>query len=277
MKTDIHHHFIPNIMKRYRPELPDWSVDDSLKFARENLLDNLFLSIPLYDISFKDSAERMDFCREANRELNSIIKEYPEIFRGFGVLPFPDLDNCMAELNRCIQYGFDGIIMFSNTGGIYPSSLDHKSLFEVFNDKQMRLFIHPAEPPLINGKDYAGINNTIEFPQEVPRLFSRLLIEDCFEKYHSIKFVLGHGGGLFPFQYSKIGKLVYMKESDGLLKIRWDRVLGDMLTKRNRFVEYMKNVEIDLFETTSAPQSAALREYFEPDKCLFGSNFPFSV
>ena len=275
MKTDIHHHFIPEIMRAYKPELPAWTVEDSLRFAGENHLDRIFFSIPSLDIRFKDQSERKTFCREANRELYTILRKYPDIFRGFGVLPFPDIDNCITELNSCIRFGFDGLILFSNTDGIYPSSIEYAGLFELAEEKRLKVFIHPAEPPLFDGRIHAGINNTIEFPQEVPRLFSRLIIEDCFEKYPSIGYVLGHGGGHFPFQFSKIGKLSYMREAKGNLKIRWGRVLGDVITKRSRFVEYMENVEIDLFETAGAAQTAALGEYFKPGKCLYGSNFPF--
>jgi predicted TIM-barrel fold metal-dependent hydrolase len=276
MKRDIHHHFVPEIIKQYVDDLPEWNVGKSLAYLKQQGTDKASLSLSNYDISFATEAEYIRFCSEVNRELSEIIKANPEKFDAYGVLPFPHIKESIEELYRCLDvYGFSGITLYTNYSGIYPSFREHEELFAVFNQRGVKLFIHPASTPPINGEKYDSISDFIEYPQEVTRLVSRFLVEEGFEKYPNISYILSHGGGTLAYLFDRIGKIPYLKCSKGVLKLRWGRLIGDLKKKRNRILEYMESMEFDLCGFAGPEQLAALETNIARERCHFGSNYPY--
>jgi predicted TIM-barrel fold metal-dependent hydrolase len=276
MKTDIHHHFVPEIVKQYVPDAPEWSVESSLAYLRQQGMDTASLSLSNYDISFATEAEYIRFCSEVNRELDTIVKAHPEKFDAFGVLPLPYRDASLAELDRCLDtYGFSGITLYTNYGHVYPSFQEHRELFSAFDKRGVTLFIHPATTPPINGEKYDAISDAIEYPQEVTRLVARFMVEEGFADYPNISYILSHGGGTLAYLFDRIGKLPYIKCPRGALKLRWGRLIVDLKKKRNRILEYMQAMEFDLCDFTGAEQLAALKTNVAEERCRFGSNFPY--
>jgi predicted TIM-barrel fold metal-dependent hydrolase len=276
MKRDIHHHFVPEIVKQYVDDVPEWNVEKSLAYLKRQGMDKANLSLSNYDISFAAKAEYVQFCSQVNRELSDIVTKYPEHFDAFGVLPFPHINESIEELYRCLDvYRFSGVTLYTNYGGTYPSFHEHKELFSIFNKRGVKLFIHPATTPPINGEKYDAISGFIEYPQEVTRLVSRFLVEDGFEKYPNISYVLSHGGGTLSYLFDRIGKIPYLKCPQGVLKIHWGRLIGDLMKKRNRILEDIESMEFDLCGFTGTEQLAALQTNVAKERCLFGSNYPY--
>lgn len=272
MKRDIHHHFIPEIVKKYVDDLPEWNAEKSLDYLKQQGIEKANLSLSNYDISFASEAEYIHFCSQVNRELNDIIKNYPDYFDAFGVLPFPYINESIEELYRCLdEYGFSGVTLYTNYEGIYPSFSKHNELFSIFNKRGVKLFIHPASTPPINGKEYDAISGFIEYPQDITRLVSRFLVEEGFEKYPDIRYVLSHGAGTFTYLIDRIGKIPYAKN----MKPRWVRLIGDLIKKRNRILEYMESMEFDLYGFSGTEQLAALETNVKKERCFYGSNYPY--
>jgi len=275
MKTDIHHHFIPEILKKYVKDFPEWTTEKSLEYLQTNGLERAVLSLSDYDIDFESEMEYVTFCKEVNNELRNIIQNNKEHLSGFAILPFPYIDKCIEELHRITSFGFEGVILYTNVNGVYPSCVDHPLLFNEFDRMKIKLFVHPGSTPLINNKEYKGINAFIEYPQDVARLISRLLTEDFFEKYKNISLVLAHGGGIFPYQFTRIGKLAYLKSVKEMVKIRWGRIIGDLLKKRSRVTDYLNAIEFDLNGFDGIEQTAALFTWVKREQCHYGSNYPY--
>jgi predicted TIM-barrel fold metal-dependent hydrolase len=276
MKRDLHHHFIPKALNKYIPDLPDWTVQKSLDYMKEQRIDKVFLSLSDYNVPVKSKKDFIQFCRDANRELFDIVKKHLNEFEGFGILPFPFIDESIEELKVCLEnYRFSGMTLYSNYHGVYPSFLVHKELFDEFNKRGVKLFLHPATTPLINGKKYDGINSFIEYPQEITRLFCRFLVEEGFETHKNISYVLSHGGGDLFFLFDRISKLIYAKVVNGSIKPRLGRIIGDLIKKRNRLLEYMSLVEIETSGFTGPEQLAVLKTYISDSKICFGSNYPY--
>ena len=277
MKNDIHHHFIPQALRRYVSDLPEWTEEGSIDFLDRHGLKKACLSLSYHDITFASEDEYVKFCRDANEELAETVARRPDRFDAFGVLPFPHVEASIAELDRCVEeYGFAGVVLYTNVRGEYPSFRDHEALFAAFNKRKATLFIHPGTAPLINGESYSAVSLDIEIPQDVTRLVCRFLVEDGFERYPDISYVLGHGGGMLPYNYDRIGKLVYMKSAGGKLALRVGRLLHDLITKRYKIDEYVQSVTIDLYDSSGPEQLAALEENIDRDAWRFGSNFPYA-
>lgn len=273
MDLDIHHHFISRVAKQYLPDLHDWSITDSLKYLDDQGIKKAVLSLSNYDISFNTKEEYIIFCSGVNEELSSIIRKHPDRFEGFGILPFPHIAESIRELVLCLKkYSLKGIILYTNFKSEYPSSRDHKELFSYLNEHKVTVFVHPGTTPLIKGQKYDALSEFIEESQEVARLMSRLLIEQCFEVYPNIDWIMGQGAGAFFFLMDRIGMIPYIRDK----KPRIGRIIVDMITKRYRTHEYIKKMRFDLYDSMGIEQLAAMEPYVKEEQHLFGSNFPYT-
>jgi len=277
MNRDIHHHIIPDVLTSYTEDVPDWSEEKSLDFLDQNGLEKASLSLSYHDIAFPSDEEYVEFTRRANDELAAVVARHPNRFEAFGVLPFPHVAESIAEVARCLDtHHFAGVVLYTNVHGAYPSSKEHEELFAELNRRKATIFIHPGSVPLIDGRSYDAVSTDIEGPQDVTRLVCRLLVEDGFERYPDISYILGHGGGMLSYNYDRIGKLVYMKSVKGKLGFRVGRLLNDLITKKYKIDQYMKQVTVDLYDSSAPEQLAALEENIDRDAWRFGSNFPYA-
>jgi predicted TIM-barrel fold metal-dependent hydrolase len=275
MTRDIHHHFIPDVLKARVADLPDWSAKESIRFMDENGIDKASLSLSYHEIDFSTKADFIVFCQSVNNELASVVHQYPDRFEAFATLPFPHIDACAGEVARCKAMGFAGFTLYTNVKGTYPSTVDHAALFKAVESTGLPLFIHPASTPPEDCLNEEVFSDAIEYPQEVTRLMSRFLAEDGFERFPELSLLLAHGGGILSFQFARLGKLPYMKASGDVLKIRWGRIIGDMMKKRTRMEDYMERMSFDLYDADGPEQLAALETVAIADRMHYGSNFPF--
>lgn len=272
MKQDRHHHFIPQVLRKYVQDLPEWSVERSLRYMDQQEINKAVLSVPFVP-GFETAAEAYDFCRSVNRELAETIASYPERFSGFIAIPFPYVEECCRIIESDLSLpGMEGIILFSNCKGVYPSSVDHAELFKKLNDYKAHVFLHPAQAPLPEGMDISAVISSVEESNEVGRLAAFLLSEDAFENYDGISWTLGHGGGAFFFLMDRVGMLAYMKG----VKPRMGRLLMDLPAGRYRTKEYVQKMLIDLYDSDSPEELASMEPYVNSSQMVFGSNYPFN-
>jgi len=250
-------------------------VEKSLAHMKKEEVTKAVLSLSNYDLPIKTQEEYITFCKEVNDELKEIINKYPDHFSAFGILPFPHEEESIKELYRTQSYDFDGVILYTNVKGTYPSSVEQKKLFAAFNEKKVTLFIHPGKTPENEKVKNNAVSSYIEYPQDVSRLVSRLFAEDVFEKYPDISYVFGYGGGLFTYQFSRLGKLVYLKSKKEIMKIRWGRVIGDLVKKKSRVLDYLDRMTFDLTGITRKEQLTAIFANVSQEKCMYGSDFPY--
>lgn len=275
MNRDYHHHFIPAVLKEYIKDIPEWSVQSSLEYMDANGIEKAVLSLSNYNIDFPSDSEYVEFCKRANDELLTIVRANPYRFEGFAVLPFPQIGESVREIIRCKGLGFTGFILYTNVAGVYPSALDHADFFKALDESGLPVFVHPASTPSDGGAWEKAYSELIEYPQEVARLLSRWLCEDMFRNYPNLRIILSHGGGVYPFQFPRLGKLPYMKTVGNLLKIRWGRIIRDIVRKRTLIEDYTKRMLFDLYDADSPEQRAALAVMAKPDQLVRGSNFPY--
>ena len=275
MTKDYHHHFIPEALKGYAGDLPEWSVRSSLEYMDANGIEKAALSLSDYRLDIPSKGEYVAFCAAVNDELLAIVGENPGRFEGFAALPFPYVPECVGEIARRKAQGFAGFTLYTNVNGAYPAAPRHGDLFKALDESGLPVFVHPAATPADGGAWENAYSEFVEYPQEVARLLSRWLCEDVFRAYPDLRVILAHGGGAYPFQYPRLGKLPYMKTVGSLLKLRWGRIIRDMKRKRTLIEDYTERMTFDLYDSDSPEQLAALREIAREEQMVLGTNFPY--
>ena len=115
-RIDVHHHIVP---KEYLSSLanmgittaggvvfPKWDVQDSLLFMdKQNIATTLF-SISAPGIYFGNSDKTKELARQCNDISARIIKDHPTRFGAFAVLPLPNIEASIFELERALGASF---------------------------------------------------------------------------------------------------------------------------------------------------------------------------
>src|SRR5262245_29462922 len=128
--------------------LPDWSVDSALSLMDQWGIQVQFLSISAPGIDFVKGEAARSLARAINNELAEIVSRHPDRFRGFAILPLPDVDAALREVEHVLDVlKFDGIGLYTNFGGIYLGDDRLEPLFDELNHRNAVIYVHPVAPP----------------------------------------------------------------------------------------------------------------------------------
>jgi 2,3-dihydroxybenzoate decarboxylase len=152
--------------------------------------------------------------RQINDALHETIRQTPERFAGFAVLPTAQPLAAADELERVVgKLGFKGAMIHGQANGLF---LDHKKFWPIFERAQaldVPIYIHPTKPhqAVIDAyyKDYPVlIGAAWGFGVETATQGLRLCLSGIFEAYPKLKIILGHLGEGIPFSLWRANDIV---------------------------------------------------------------------
>ncbi len=272
-RIDIHHHFLPPAYVEELRErgfdadhLPAWTPEDSMAMMNREGIDKAFLSISSPGI--RDSRR----VRSVNDLAAQLVARHPGRFGALVALPLPDVDASIAEL----AYGLDtleldGVILFSNVGGLYLGDPDLDPLMRELDARSATVLVHANDRPGVD--ENPAFSPYVEYPTDVARAYAMLVLNHVLECFPRIRFVLANAGGVVPFLAERIGKACYLKGKKVLL----GRILVDLIRMRNRGLELAQGVYYDTADSNSPFVLRALERLVEPDHILHGTNFPWTT
>ena len=82
------------------------------------------LSISMPHVHFGDDAAARKLARELNEAGAKLVNDYPNRFGHFAVVPLPDVDGTLMEIEYALDVlKADGIKLPSNSRGVYPGEV----------------------------------------------------------------------------------------------------------------------------------------------------------
>ena len=158
MRVDVHHHILPpayvEALRRVGADrsggapLPGWNVEQALAMLDAHDVDAAVLSISEPGIHFGDPAFTRDLARHCNDILAGLRADRPARFAALAVLPLPDIDAALQELDRALgELRLDGVTLLANVGGRYLGHPDFNPVFDELNRRGAAVFVHPSTPP----------------------------------------------------------------------------------------------------------------------------------
>lgn len=153
--------------------------------------------------------------------------------RRFGLLPFPLIDESLAEIAHVLdELSLDGVCIVPLAGGRSLDEPDFTVLLAEIDRRHARLLIHPADTagaPLVNPHYLDSV-----------LALARLLFFDRIKSISHVKILLAHTCGVTDFLAENIGMLAYLQAE----RRRMGRFLFDFLIrKRLRGVEQVRSAE----------------------------------
>lgn len=273
-RIDVHHHALPALYREaqmrngitgtaYRA-FPDWSPEASLAAMDANRIGAAVLSLSSPGIWFGDMAETRDLARRSNDYLAEVAQKYPARFGGFAMLPLPDIDAALREIDRVFdELRLDGVVLLTSVDERYIGHPDFEPVYEALNQRRAVTFIHPCYPPGTEARGWDIPRMIVDYPFETTRVAANLIMKGVLKRLPDIAFILAHAGGTLPFLAHR------MAIFDRMTKFAENYPDG-AIACLNRFY-------YDTALSGHAVPLGALKGLVDPSRILFGSDYPYVV
>lgn len=229
--------------------------------------------VSLQIISHAPGLVGVDNCVAANDQLAAAVKQNPERFKGFAVLPVSDPQACAAELRRCVdELGFVGALIDNHTAdGVYYDGSEYDVLWAEAEKLGVPIYLHPTWPTdAIKGDLYSGNfeegaavsmgSSGWGWHSDVAVHVLRLFASGVFDRFPGVKVVIGHFGEMIPFMLERLE----------VLSRRWGRRERDIRTV------WDSNVWVTTSGVWSVNPMRTLLANTKVERVLYSVDYPFA-
>ncbi|MDD5224917.1 MAG: amidohydrolase family protein [bacterium] len=209
-KIDVHHHIVPReyvealagigVTEVAGRPFPEWSVENMLELMDRHQIRAAITSISAPGVYFGDEGFTIELCRRCNEFSAQLVKKYPERLGAYAVLPLPNVDAALKELEYALDIlRLDGVALLSSVGRYYMGAPCYDELFAALNARRAVVFMHPDVSPESDKSTLKLPPSLVEFVLETTKAVSNLLFTGTIERCPAIRFILPHAGGAIPY------------------------------------------------------------------------------
>jgi 6-methylsalicylate decarboxylase len=271
--VDIHHHLIPDFYRAATEHdgqsvggvLPAaWSQANALSFMDDAGIDVAIASISAPGVHLGDDAAALGLARRCNDHLAEMVRDRPDRFGGFAILPLPDIDAALGELARALdELRLDGVILLTNALGLYLGEPEYRPLFDELQRRGAVVFIHPTMSPDPSSHRLGLPDSLLDFPVDTARAVAQMHFNGVFAATADVKFVLSHAGGVVPYlarRFAIIDEMAVIADADG---------------RRGSAADTFRRLYWDTALAWSDPTLHTLRAVAGLDHVVYGSDYPY--
>jgi 6-methylsalicylate decarboxylase len=266
----VHHHILPpdylsalasvGITSSGGRPIPDWDIQSTLALMDRYGIATAITSISEPGIFFGDETFRRELARRCNEFSAQLIKDYPQRFGALAILPLPDIDATLCELEYALDtLKLDGVVLLSSVDGRYPGDPLFDELFTELNRRNAVVFLHPTVPAINSELKLDLPPFLIEFVFDTTRAVTNLVYSGTLERCPYIHFIVAHAGGTIPFLAYRIamGQIMLPGVPQGALT-------------------YLKQLYYDTALSVNPNALRSLQALVDASHILFGSDYPFA-
>jgi len=269
-RIDVHHHILPSeyvsaltslgITASGGRPLPEWDVQSTLALMDRHSIATAITSIAEPGIYFGDRLFARDLARRCNEYSAQLVHTYPQRFGAFAILPLPDVDAALRELEYALDtLILDGVVLLSSVDGRYPGDPMFDELLTELNRRKAVVFLHPTVPAINSELKLDLPPFLIEFVFDTTRAVTNLMYSGALERCPDIRFILAHAGGTVPYLAYRIamGQIMLPGAPQGVMT-------------------YLKQCYYDTALSANPYALRSLAELVDATHILFGSDYPFA-
>ena len=142
-----------------------------------------------------------------NDAFAKVVADKKGRFAALATLPLNDPAASVTEFRRAVQQlGFAGAMLFSNVNGVALADQRFWRLYEVANELEAVLYIHPTNPVSVAAMEKYWLMPLVGFLMDTTLAAAELVFSGVPEKFPDIKWVLGHLGGAIPYLAERLDR-----------------------------------------------------------------------
>jgi predicted TIM-barrel fold metal-dependent hydrolase len=273
-RIDVHHHVIPDayaaeVARSGKPAIPNvdpvrWDLDTDLAVMDRHGIQTALVSITAPGTAFLDDhTEAAWLARTVNEALAALVAGHPTRYGAFALLPLPDVNAALAELDYALDVlHLDGIGLYTHYHGTYLGDPAFDRLFAVLAERHVTTFVHPVVPPSTDQPMFGLPPSLYEFNFETTRAATNLLYSGTLDRHPDLRLILSHAGGTLPYLAQR---LTYADTISSAVGPRRPR---DLLSS-------LRRLYYDTAMSANPHTLAALTSLIDPDHILFGTDYPY--
>ncbi|HLY79037.1 MAG TPA: amidohydrolase family protein [Caulobacteraceae bacterium] len=275
-RVDVHAHFLPDVYAQALAgaglttldggfPVPKWSAEAALETMDRLEIATAIVSLSSPSSHFLPSPERPALVAKVNDAGAELMGAYPGRFGYFATLPMPDVEASLAELRRALdQLGADGVVLQTNTDGIYLGAPAFAPILAELNRRQATLFLHPTSPACFEAIGLGRPAPLLEFPLDTTRTIVDLLYSRGLQTNPDIKLIVPHGGAALPALIARIAAFANLP------------FIEPRPASEAEVFETLERLYYDVALSAHPVPFAALRRIAPMTQILFGSDWPFT-
>jgi predicted TIM-barrel fold metal-dependent hydrolase len=239
--------------------MPEWSPQGATAMMDEAGIETAMLSISAPGVHLGDDAAARELARELNDYQAELVKDRPDRFGHFAVLPLPDFDGAVAEAVRALdELHADGVLLLSNAQGRYLGDPAYEPLWTELAARSAVVFVHPTAPPIAQ---LPGMPTALlDFPFDTTRTAVDLVAHGVFDRHPDLRIILSHAGGFLPYAASRFSAAAMFNPG----------------TTPEGIQAGLRQFYFDTALSASDTSLPSLLAFAEPGHVLYGSDFPYA-
>jgi aminocarboxymuconate-semialdehyde decarboxylase len=220
------------------------------------------LSIIIPGAEILDLKSSIGLARLVNDEMAEVVSHYPERFTALTTLPLRDTDASLRELDRAAnKLGFQGIMFFSNIDGAPLSDPRLWPIYEMAQELDQPIFIHPTRPVMVDEVREYGLEIIVGFMFDTTLAALKMIFSGVLERYPKLKVIVPHAGSTLPYL---LGRIDYQSA----------QIPGSRDNLRAEPSDYIKRFYTDTV-SMSGPALDYVYKLLGPEQLLFATDFPY--
>jgi aminocarboxymuconate-semialdehyde decarboxylase len=179
---------------------------------RQDVLDDLGVAMQVLTLTtpgthVETPATAVRLAALVNDEFKEAMDTRPRRFTALATLPLNDPAASAKELERAItQLGMRGAMLFSNVNGVALSDARFWPLYEVANDLDAVLYIHPEHPVGVEAMLDYWLMPLCGFLFDTTLAAASLVFSGVVGRYPRINWALCHLGGTIPYLAERLDR-----------------------------------------------------------------------
>ena len=173
----------------------------------EHGVDTQVISLTTPGTHVETPAVAVKLARIVNDAFARVHAERPRRFVPLATLPLCDPQAAAVELERAMdQLGMPGAMLFSNVNGVGLDDERFRPLYEVADERDAVLMIHPTSPVGVEAMSEYWLMPLNGFLFDTTLAASKLVFSGTVRRFPRIRWVLGHLGGTIPYLAERLDR-----------------------------------------------------------------------